>query len=141
MLAKFMTIPHHIYLIMKMPAPNGILSIYGDIIVSYKCESNTVDLTKVSACKAVATVMVAQVAKIDQTTLEVPKQKRTTTALDASPVVKKVCLGLPDASKEVTIGPTSTPNRNSRSPVSSGTTPISSLGVSKTARPIKQKLQ
>jgi hypothetical protein len=27
-----------------------------------------------------------------------------TTALDASPVVKKVCLGLPDASKEVTIG-------------------------------------
>jgi hypothetical protein len=58
---------------MKMPAPNGILSIYGDIIVSYKCESNTVDLTKVSACKAAATVMVAQAAKIDQTTLEVPK--------------------------------------------------------------------
>jgi hypothetical protein len=25
MLAKFMTIPHHTYLIMKMPAPNGIL--------------------------------------------------------------------------------------------------------------------
>jgi hypothetical protein len=47
--------------------------------------------------------MVAQDAKIDQTTLEVPKQKCTTIALDPSPVVKKVCLGLPDASKEVTI--------------------------------------
>jgi hypothetical protein len=48
--------------------------------------------------------MVAQAAKIDQTTLEVPKQKCTTTALDASTTVKKVCLGLFDATKEVTIG-------------------------------------
>jgi hypothetical protein len=48
--------------------------------------------------------MVAQVAKIDQTTLKVPEQKRTTISLDPSPTVNKVCLGLPDASKEVTIG-------------------------------------
>jgi hypothetical protein len=34
MLAKFMAIPHHTYLIMKMPAPNGILSVLGDIMVS-----------------------------------------------------------------------------------------------------------
>jgi hypothetical protein len=48
--------------------------------------------------------MVAQAAKIDQTTLEVPEQKRTNTAMDPSLVVKKVCLGLSDTSKEVTIG-------------------------------------
>jgi hypothetical protein len=47
--------------------------------------------------------MVAQFAKIDQTTMKVPEQKRTSTALDASPAVKKVCLDLPDATKEVTI--------------------------------------
>jgi hypothetical protein len=47
--------------------------------------------------------MVAQNAKIDQTTLEVLEQKRTSIALDPSPVVKKVGLGLPDASKEVVI--------------------------------------
>jgi hypothetical protein len=47
--------------------------------------------------------MVAQAAKIDQTTLEAPEQKHTTTILDTSPVMKKVCLGLPDAIKEVTI--------------------------------------
>jgi hypothetical protein len=47
--------------------------------------------------------MVAQAAKIDQTTLEVLEQKRTSTALDPSPVVKKVYHGLPDASKEVVI--------------------------------------
>jgi hypothetical protein len=104
MLAKFMAIPHHTNLIMKMPAPNGILSVLGDIMISYNCESATVGLPKDSTIKAAATVMVAQAAKIDQATLEVPEQKRTSTALDPSPVVKKVCFGLPDASKEVVIG-------------------------------------
>jgi hypothetical protein len=104
MLAKFMAIPHHTYLIMKMPAPNGILSVLGDIMVSYNCESGTVELSKDSVIRAAATIMVAQAAKIDQTTLKVPEQKHTTTALDPSPAVKKVCLGLPDASKEVVIG-------------------------------------
>jgi hypothetical protein len=73
MLAKLMAIPHHTYLIIKMPAPNGILSVLRDIMVSYNCESATVELSKGSAIKTAATVMVAQAAKIDQTTLEVPE--------------------------------------------------------------------
>jgi hypothetical protein len=48
--------------------------------------------------------MVTQAAKIDQTTLLVREQKRTSTALDPSPAVKKVCLGLSETSKEVVIG-------------------------------------
>jgi hypothetical protein len=59
MLAKFMAIPHHTYLIMKMPAPNGILFVLRDIMVSYNCESATVELSKDSAIKAAAAVMVA----------------------------------------------------------------------------------
>jgi hypothetical protein len=129
MLAKFMAIPHHTYLIMKMPAPDGILSVLGDIMVSYNCESATIELSKDSVIKAAATVMVSQAAKIDQTILEVPEQKRTSTTLDPCLAVKKVCLGLPDVSKEVVIGATSTPNRNSWSLVSSGTTLTSSHGV------------
>jgi hypothetical protein len=89
---------------MKMRAPNRILSVLGDIMVSYNCKSATVELSKDSAIKAAATVMVAQAAKIDQTTLEVPEQKHTSTTLDPSPVIKKVCLSLPDTSKEVVIG-------------------------------------
>jgi hypothetical protein len=104
MLTKFMDIPHHTYLIMKMPAPSGILSVLGDTIVSYNCESATVELSRDSVVRAATTVMVAQAAKIDQTTLEVPEQKHTSTTLDPSPAIKKVCLGLPNASKEVVIG-------------------------------------
>jgi hypothetical protein len=104
MLTKFMAIPHHTYLIMKMLAPNRILSVLGDIMVSYNCESATVEISKDSVIKAAATVMVAQAAKFNQTTIQVLEQKRTSTTLDPSPAVKKVCLGLPDASKEVVIG-------------------------------------
>jgi hypothetical protein len=64
----------------------------------------TNELSKDSAIKAAATVLVAQAAKIDQTTLKVPEQKCTSTVVDPSPAVKKVCLGLPDASKEVVTG-------------------------------------
>jgi hypothetical protein len=73
-------------------------------MVSYNCESTTVELSNESAIKAATTVMVAQAAKIDQSTLEVPEQKCTSTTLDQSPAVKKDCLILPDASKEVVIG-------------------------------------
>jgi hypothetical protein len=58
---------------MKMPAPNGILSVLRYIMVSYNCERATVELSKDLAIKAAATVMVAQAAKIDQTTLQVPE--------------------------------------------------------------------
>jgi hypothetical protein len=59
MLAKFMAIPHHTYLIMKMPAPNEFLSVLRDIMVSYNWESATVELSKDPAIKTAATVMVA----------------------------------------------------------------------------------
>jgi hypothetical protein len=158
MLAKFMAIPHHTYLIRKMPAPNGIHSVLGDIMVSYNCESATVELSNDSAIKAASTVMVAQAAKIDQTTLSVPEQKRTTTTLDPSPAVKKVCLDLPDASKEVVIRADLDPKYElaltsflrdnvdifTWSPSDKPGVPRElaehRLEVSKTARPIKQKL-
>jgi hypothetical protein len=59
MLAKFMAILHQTYLILKMPSPNEILSVLGVIMVSYNCESPTVELSKDSAIKVAATVMFA----------------------------------------------------------------------------------
>jgi hypothetical protein len=51
MLAKFMAIPHHTYLIMKMPAPNEILSVLGDIMVSYNCEAPPSSSPKIQQSK------------------------------------------------------------------------------------------
>ncbi|XP_034570717.1 uncharacterized protein [Setaria viridis] len=46
MLARFVAIPHHTYLVLKMLAPNGILTIYGDIDTSYKCNMEAVKLVE-----------------------------------------------------------------------------------------------
>lgn len=37
-LAKFMAIPHYIYLVLKMPGPNGVISLKGDL----KCSSHVI---------------------------------------------------------------------------------------------------
>jgi hypothetical protein len=49
-------------------------------------------------------VMVAETKKVDPSDLTVPEQKRTETALDAMPSMKKVCLGLANPAKTVVIG-------------------------------------
>jgi hypothetical protein len=129
MLAKFMAIPHHTYLIMKMPAPNGILSVLRDIMVSYNCESATVELSKDSAIKAAAMDIVAQAAKINQTTLRYQSrsvQPQLWTQFQPSRRFASAC---PMHPRKSSSGPMSTLNRNSCSLASSGTMLTSSHGV------------
>ncbi|XP_039834394.1 uncharacterized protein LOC120695151 [Panicum virgatum] len=61
-LAKFLAIPNHTFLLLKMSAPNRVLSIRGDIQTSHSCETeniNTVEALERSSNQA----LVAQAAK------------------------------------------------------------------------------
>ena len=44
-LAKFMAIPNHTYLLLTMPAPKGVLLVYGDLQTSYACETKNIELS------------------------------------------------------------------------------------------------
>jgi hypothetical protein len=46
-LTKFMAVPHYAYLVLKMSAPNGILSIRADLRNRYSCAQENVLLAKV----------------------------------------------------------------------------------------------
>jgi hypothetical protein len=37
-LTKFMAIPHYAYLVLKMPGPNDVITIDGDVKCSYDCD-------------------------------------------------------------------------------------------------------
>jgi hypothetical protein len=37
-LTKFMVIPHYTYLVLKMPEPNGVIFIKGDVKCAYDCD-------------------------------------------------------------------------------------------------------
>ncbi|XP_039834478.1 uncharacterized protein LOC120695252 [Panicum virgatum] len=45
-LTKFMEIPNQMYLLLKMPAPNGVLSIQGDIQMSHSCETKNINIAE-----------------------------------------------------------------------------------------------
>jgi hypothetical protein len=34
--ARFLALPHYTYLVLKMPAPKGLLTVYGDLLISFK---------------------------------------------------------------------------------------------------------
>jgi hypothetical protein len=77
MLAKFMAIQHYTYLVLKMPVPNGVPTVYGDLIVSFKCDNEALDIATMNACIDTSAVMVAEAAKLAATDLTIPEQKRT----------------------------------------------------------------
>jgi hypothetical protein len=103
MLARFMAIPHYSYLVPMMPAPNGVLTVYGDLIVSFKCDNEALNITMMNACIDAPVVLFTEVANVAPSDLTIPEQKHTDTALDATPATKKVCLGLADPEKAVVI--------------------------------------
>jgi hypothetical protein len=103
MLARFMAIPYYTYLVLKMSAPNGVLTVYSDLLILFKCDNAALEIAMTNAYFGASAVMVAEAKKVDQSDLTIPEQKRTETTLDAMSSTKKVCLGLADPAKTVVI--------------------------------------
>ena len=61
-LAKFMAIPNHTYLLLKMPVPNGVLSIWGDIQTSHSYETENINIAEAME-RTINQALVAQAAK------------------------------------------------------------------------------
>ncbi|CAO2203587.1 unnamed protein product [Urochloa humidicola] len=104
-LAKFMAVPHYVYLKLKMPGPRNVITVSGDVRVSYACEKeilNTATALELSTRKE--EVLMAS-KHVDPEDLEIPTKKSSKDAIKAkSSEVKKVSLGLDNAAKTVTIG-------------------------------------
>lgn len=60
MLARFMAIPHHTYLVLKMLVPNGVLSVYDDVETLYKCDIEAIQLAEALELSARTIAMVAK---------------------------------------------------------------------------------
>jgi hypothetical protein len=44
-IATFMAVPHYTYLVLKMPSLVGVLSLRGDLKISFDCDTEAVELT------------------------------------------------------------------------------------------------
>jgi hypothetical protein len=119
MLTRFMAVPHYTYLVLKMPTPNGILTVYGDLLISFKCDNTALEIDTTHACFDALTVMVAEAKKVDQSDLTVRKSALRLLLMPSHR--RRSISALPTHPRRWSSVTTLGRNRNSCSPISSGT--------------------
>jgi hypothetical protein len=97
-ITKFMAVPHYTYLVLKMPSPAGVLSLQGDLKISFDCDKEAVELA--------ATNQVPNAKMEIRSELDIPeKSDNTNKPQPAEEVqVKRIDFGTGDSSNTTTIG-------------------------------------
>jgi hypothetical protein len=105
-IAKFMAVPHYTYLVLKMPSPAGVLSLQGDLKISFDCDTEAVELAATNQVPNAMMEIYAASKKLAPTELKIPEKSNTANKPQPSkPVqVKTIDLGTGDSSKTTMIG-------------------------------------
>jgi hypothetical protein len=105
-IAKFMAVPHYMYLVLKMPSPTGVLSLQGDLKISFDCDTEAVELAATNQVLNIMMEIYAASNKLAPTELEIPKKSDKANKPQPSEKVqlKVIDLGTGDNSKTIMIG-------------------------------------
>jgi hypothetical protein len=105
-IAKFMAVPHYTYLVLKMPSPAGVLSLQGDLKISFDCDTEAVELAATNQVPNAMMEIYAASKKLAPSELDIPeKSDNANKPQPAEEVqVKMINLGTGDSSKTTTIG-------------------------------------
>jgi hypothetical protein len=105
-IAKFMAVPHYTCLVLKMPSPAEVVSLQGDLKISFDRDTEAVELATTNQVPNVMMEIFAASKKLTPTELEIPE--KTDTANKPQPSeevqVKAIDLGTGDSSKTTMIG-------------------------------------
>jgi hypothetical protein len=97
--AKFMAVPNYTYLKLKMPGPNGVITVSPTYRHAYECDVECVEYAEVLAESE------ALIADMENLSKEVPDAKRHAGNFEPAEAVKSVPLDPSnDASKQIRIG-------------------------------------
>jgi hypothetical protein len=97
--AKFMAVPNYTYLKLKMPGPNGVITVRSTYRHAYECDVECVEYAEALAESE------ALIADLESLSKEVPDAKRHAGNFEPAEAVKSVPLDPSnDASKQVRIG-------------------------------------
>ena len=102
-LAKFMAVPHYVYLVLKMPSPAGVLSLQANLSVAYACETESLALVEATDLSIQMASVVTDAKTVPADDLEIPALEPPR-ASAKSKETKEVGLGLDDPSKTMKIG-------------------------------------
>jgi hypothetical protein len=105
-IAKFMAVPHYTYLVLKMLSPAGVLSLQGDLKISFDCDTKVAELAATNQVpNAMMEIYVAS-KKLAPTELEIPEKSDKANKPQPYEEVhlKAIDLGTGDSSKTTIIG-------------------------------------
>ena len=102
---KFMAIPNHTCLLLKMPALKRVLSVYGDLQTSYSCEAKNIELSDTLE-RSRNSVLVGQVAKnLPADQQQIPTKESTSKSqLTPAVAIKTIVLRDDEPHKTTVIG-------------------------------------
>jgi hypothetical protein len=105
-IVKFMAVPHYMYLVLKMPSPAGIISLQGDLKISFDCDTEAVELAATNQVPNTMMEIYAASKKLGPTELEIPEKSDTANKPQPSEEVqvKAINLGTGASSKTTMIG-------------------------------------
>jgi hypothetical protein len=105
-IAKFMAVPHYTYLVLKMPSPAGVLSLQGDLKISFDCDTEALELAASNQVpNAMMEIYVAS-KKLTPSELDIPEKSNKSNKPQPSEEVhvKAIDLGTGDSRKTTMIG-------------------------------------
>jgi hypothetical protein len=105
-ITKFMAVPHYTYLVLKMPSPAGVLSLQGDLKISFDCDTEAVELAATNEVpNAMMEIYVAS-KKLAPSELDIPEKSNIANKPQPSEEVqvKAIDLRTGDSSKTTMIG-------------------------------------
>jgi hypothetical protein len=102
-LAKFMAIPHYPYLLLKMPGPNGVLSLQGDLKHAFDCDVQAIQITAKAQAANGREQITMVVIEINLEEVDILAKRPNILALPKEADIKQIDLGTSDPSKTATI--------------------------------------
>jgi hypothetical protein len=73
-IAKFMAVPHYTYLVLKMPSPAGVLSLQGDLKISFDRDTEAVELAATNQVPNAMMEIYAASKKLAPSELDIPEK-------------------------------------------------------------------
>jgi hypothetical protein len=74
-LAKFMAVPHHVYLLLKMPCKTGVLTLCGDLKKLYDCDPEAIEYAMTSRVPEPSAEVLAAAQKVTHSEMEISNQR------------------------------------------------------------------
>jgi hypothetical protein len=105
-LAKFMSVPHYVYLLLKMPGQSGVLTLRGDLNKSYDCNQEAIQYASTMRMPDASGEVLMAAQQLSQAGLEIPSRKASKSSIQSTDDValKSIQLQEGDSSKTAVIG-------------------------------------